>query len=116
MVLPNTLLFPDSLLPLFIFERRYRAMLAWALENDRIVSLALLRQGRADWSTTDDFHHIAGLGLIRASVAREDGTSHLILQGMARVKFTRFVQTEHLWSRNSGNSLPPALCPMTRRR
>ncbi|MEO7317757.1 MAG: LON peptidase substrate-binding domain-containing protein [Chthoniobacteraceae bacterium] len=94
MVLPNTLLFPDSLLPLFIFEERYRAMLAWALENDRMFCMALIRKGREDWSTTDDFHHIAGLGLIRASVAREDGTSHLILQGIARVRFTRFVQTE----------------------
>ena len=94
MVLPNTLLFPDSLLPLFIFEERYRAMLAWALENDRMFCMALIRQGREDWSSTDDFHHVAGLGLIRASVAREDGTSHLILQGITRVKFTRFVQTE----------------------
>ena len=94
MVLPNTLLFPDSLLPLFIFEERYRAMLAWALENDRMFCMALIRQGREDWTSTDDFHHIAGLGLIRASVAREDGTSHLILQGVARVKFIRFVQTE----------------------
>ncbi len=94
MVLPGTLLFPDSLLPLFIFEERYRAMLAWALENERMFCMALIRRGRDEWISPDDFHHIAGLGLIRASVARDDGTSHLILQGLARVEFTGFAQTE----------------------
>ena len=92
MVLANTLLFPGSLLPLFIFEQRYQEMLAWALENDRMFCMALIREGLSDWSSPNDFHHVAGLGLIRASVAREDGTAHLILQGLARVEFTGFVQ------------------------
>ena len=56
MVLPNTLLFPESLLPLFIFEERYREMLAWALEHERMFCMALLRSGREDWSSPDDFH------------------------------------------------------------
>ncbi len=94
MVLPNTLLFPESLLPLFIFEERYREMLAWALEHERMFCMALIRAGREDWSSPDDFHHVAGLGLVRACVGHEDGTSHLILQGLARVEFTGFVQTE----------------------
>ena len=94
MVLPNTLLFPDSLLPLFIFEERYREMLAWALEHDRMFCMALLRKGREEWSAPGDFHDVAGLGMIRASVGHDDGTAHLILQGLARVEFTGFVQTE----------------------
>ena len=92
MVLPQTSLFPDALMPLFIFEERYREMLAWALENERMFCMAMLRQGRGEWTSPDDFHHVAGLGLVRASVAREDGTSHVILQGLVRVKFTGFVQ------------------------
>ncbi len=94
MVLPNTLLFPDALMPLFIFEPRYRAMVAWALENERMVCMALLRDGRDDWQSPEDFHHKAGIGLIRASVSHDDGTSHLILQGLARVELTAFPQTE----------------------
>jgi len=35
---------------------------------------------------------VAGLGLIRASVARKDGTSNLVLQGIARVELTRTVR------------------------
>ena len=94
MVLPNTLLFPEALLPLFIFEPRYREMLEWVLKNDRVFCMALLRRGREDWSSPEDFHDVAGLGLVRACVAQPDGTSHLILQGIARVEFTEFVQTE----------------------
>jgi len=92
MVLPNATLFPHALLPLFIFELRYREMLTWALEHDRMFCLALMKPGVAEANTVDDFHHVAGLGLIRACVGHEDGTSHLILQGLARVEFTKFTQ------------------------
>lgn len=94
MVLPNALLFPNALLPLYIFEPRYREMLAWALEQQRMFSIALMKPGIAEADSVEDFHHTAGLGLVRACVAHEDGTSHLILQGLARVRFTGFAQDE----------------------
>ena len=93
MVLP-TLLFPHSLMPLYIFEPRYRRMLAGALDGQRMLCIALLKPGVEGWSSVDDFHHVAGLGLVRACVEREDGTSHLILQGLARVAFAGFTQAE----------------------
>ena len=94
MVLPQAVLFPSSHLPLFIFEPRYRAMLAWSLERERMFCIALLREGLNDWHSPADFHHVAGLGLVRACVGREDGTSHLILQGLTRVTFTAFDETQ----------------------
>ncbi len=93
MVLP-TLLFPNSLMPLHIFEPRYRAMLNAALEADRVFCIALIKEGVDEWRTPEDFHHIAGLGLVRACVERDDGTSQLVLQGLARVQFTDFVQED----------------------
>lgn len=92
MVLPNATLFPHALLPLFIFEPRYRKMLAWALEHHRMFCIALMKPGVTEARDVDDFHHVAGLGLIRACVSHEDGSSHLVLQGVARVEFTEFVQ------------------------
>ena len=94
MVLPNALLFPNAMLPLYIFEPRYRVMLAWALERQRMISIALMKPGVVEAASVEDFHHIAGLGLVRACVAHDDGTSHLILQGLARVRFTGFTQDE----------------------
>jgi ATP-dependent Lon protease len=82
MTLPKATLFPQALLPLYIFEPRYRQMLADALHSTRMFSVAMQRPG----SSRESPSQVAGLGLIRVSVAHHDGTSHLILQGLARVE------------------------------
>ena len=82
MTLPNATLFPQALLPLYIFEPRYRKMLTDALHSTRMFSVAMQKQG----TTRETPSPIAGLGLIRVSVGHRDGTSHLILQGLARVE------------------------------
>ncbi len=94
MPLPGALLFPHALLPLYIFEPRYREMLDHALNHHRIFSVALVKPDRPEWESPADFFHIAGVGLIRACVERDDGTSNLILQGLERVRFTSFAQDE----------------------
>src|SRR5438105_5277220 len=88
MTLPNATLFPQALLPLYIFEPRYRQMLADALHSDRMFSVAMQKPG----STRETPSPIAGLGLIRVSVGHRDGTSHLILQGIARVELETAVR------------------------
>ena len=93
MPLPDALLFPHALLPLHIFEPRYQEMLEHALKDHRMFSVALLKPQRTQWNSTDDFFHVAGVGLIRACVGRGDGTSNLILQGLQRVRFTAFEQS-----------------------
>jgi Lon protease-like protein len=92
MPLPGALLFPHALLPLYIFEMRYRAMLEHALARDRMFCVTLIDPDLAEWHSVDDFHDVATVGLIRACVGRGDGTSNLILQGLQRVRFTRFKQ------------------------
>lgn len=92
MVLPDTQLFPNALLPLYIFEPRYRAMLAWSLEQHRMFCIAPMKPGISEAQSIGDFHHTVGLGLVRACVGRGDGTSHLVLQGLARVRITGFLQ------------------------
>jgi len=88
MTLPSATLFPQALLPLYIFEPRYRRMLADALGSNRMFSVAMQKPGRSRETPCP----IAGLGLIRVSVDHDDGTSHLILQGLTRVKLTETVQ------------------------
>ena len=88
MTLPNATLFPQALLPLYIFESRYRQMLADALHSNRVLSVAM----RKPKSTRETPTEIAGVGLIRVSVAHKDGTSHLILQGLTRVKLGKVVR------------------------
>lgn len=91
MPLPGAVLFPHALLPLYIFEPRYRDMLAHALACERMFCVALAQPERSQ-SKTEDFFEVATIGLIRACVGRADGTSNLILQGLQRVRFSGFSQ------------------------
>ena len=88
MTLPHATLFPQALLPLYIFEPRYRRMLVDALHSNRMFSVAMQKPGR----TRETPSPIAGLGLIRVSVGHNDGTSHLILQGIARVELEETIR------------------------
>ena len=88
MILPNATLFPQALLPLYIFEPRYRRMLADALHSHRMFAIAMLRPG----ATRETPEPVAGLGVIRVSVEHKDATSHLILQGLARVQLREAVR------------------------
>src|SRR4051794_20841336 len=92
MPLPGAVLFPNALLPLYIFEPRYCEMLEHALKRDRMFSVALIKPSCPEWQEPEDFFHLATIGLIRACVGRGDGTSNLVLQGLHRVRFTSFDQ------------------------
>jgi Lon protease-like protein len=89
MTLPNAILFPQALLPLYVFEPRYRTMLKESLANQRMFAVALQRSATSSNLVPN---RIAGVGLIRACVDKPDGSSNLILQGVSRVRFTDFVQ------------------------
>src|SRR5258706_2776797 len=88
MTLPSATLFPQALLPLYIFEPRYRKMLSDTLKSERMFSVAMQKPGRSRETPC----LVAGLGLIRVSVDHQDGTSHLILQGITRVELRETVQ------------------------
>ncbi len=90
MTLPSATLFPQALLPLYIFEPRYRQMLADMLRADRMFSVAMQKPGKVRETPCQ----VAGLGLIRVSVGHQDGTSHLILQGLTRVELVETVCTK----------------------
>ena len=89
MVLPGVTLFPNALLPLYIFEPRYREMLEEALGSGRMLAMAMPRDNEET-----EVEMVAGAGLVRACIRNDDGTSNLILQGVSRVRFTGWEQ-EH---------------------
>lgn len=88
MILPSVNLFPHAILPLFIFEPRYRRMLQDALASHRMFCVAM----QVPDSESEAPAPVAGIGLIRASVENPDGTSNMILQGVARVSLGRVMR------------------------
>lgn len=90
MLLPDCTLFPHGGLPLYIFETRYRAMLADALEGDCLFAIArLTRNEVADLASCTA--PVGTIGLVRASREQQDGTSQLLLHGVLRVRFAEWL-------------------------
>ncbi len=83
-VLEDCFHFAGCFLPLYIFEQRYRLMLEDALASSRMIGVGTMVDGELLPVTT--------LGLIRASKKGLDGTSHVMLYGVTRVRFTGWVQ------------------------
>lgn len=88
MTLPNVTFFPQALMPLHIFEPRYRQMLKDVLATNRLFAVAGLNEkllGQPD--QFEPPHRIASVGIVRACQKNADGTSNLLLQGLCRVEF-----------------------------
>ena len=95
MTLPDTVFFPQALLPLHIFEPRYREMLRDVLAHDRLFAIARLNpQGQKKSGQPEPLHHIASVGIIRACQKGENDTSNLILQGLCRVEVKSIIREE----------------------
>ena len=87
MTLRDVVLFPQAMLPLRIFEDRYKKMLSDVLNQDRIFAVVAER----DQTLTDDHldeppFEVATAGLVRVSKENDDGTSFVMLQGLSRVR------------------------------
>jgi Lon protease-like protein len=85
--LPNVVLFPGALLPLHIFEPRYRQMVADAVNSDRMITMVLLKPGyEADYEGCPEIYEIGCLGRIVQHQPMPDGRSNLLLRGICRVQ------------------------------
>ncbi len=78
--LSTAVLFPRVFMPLHIFEPRYRAMLADALQGSKRIAMGLLspREG--------EVHGICGVGLIVRHESLPDGRSNIMLLGEIRAR------------------------------
>lgn len=92
MTLPGVTFFPQALLPLHIFEPRYRLMLKEALAAHRLFTVAKLADDPA--SAFEPAHRIATMGIVRACQENENGTSNLLLQGLVRVEMLDILREE----------------------
>lgn len=84
--LPNAVLFPSAVLPLHIFEPRYREMTRDALASSRLIAVARLRPGfEADYEGRPPVYSVAGVGEIIDDREHPDGRFHILLRGVGRV-------------------------------
>ncbi len=91
--LPNVVLFPKTLLPLHIFEGRYRTMTREAIAGDGRIAIALLREGwERHYHRNPAVYDIACLGKIETYEELEGGRYNIVVVGVRRVRLIREVQ------------------------
>jgi Lon protease-like protein len=85
--LPNVVFFPNTRLPLHIFEPRYRQMVKDALEGEQRIGLVLLRAGwQADYFGAPPIHPVGTVAVIEQAVPLGDGRYNIVVRGDARFR------------------------------
>jgi Lon protease-like protein len=90
--LPNVLLFPNMVLPLHIFEERYKRMVNDCLQGDRLLGLFLLQPGWEEEGVAPTPYDVGGMGRITRAARYPNGSMDILLSGLARVHVLRYVQ------------------------
>ena len=87
--LPGAVVFPGVVMPLHIFEPRYRAMVEDALAGERVIGMVLLRPGFEDdyYGRPPVFALGCAGGITRAQRMR-DGRFNIVLHGIGRFRIT----------------------------
>ena len=88
--LPGVVLFPGTLLPLHIFEPRYRALVAHALETDRLIGMAMIAGDLPEEVPgLPPIREFGGAGTIVEHEMLPDGRYNIVLEGSFRFRILR---------------------------
>jgi Lon protease-like protein len=88
--LPNVVLFPRAVLPLHIFEERYKEMTSNALDSDGQIAMALLKPGwEKNYYNAPTIEPVVCVGTILTHERLADGKYNFLLQGTMRAKIAR---------------------------
>lgn len=86
--LAGALLFPRALLPLHIFEPRYRALVTDALARDRRIAMIQPREAERP-GHLPALYDVGCVGHIAHVEALDDGRFNIVLEGVSRFRVTR---------------------------
>lgn len=97
--LPNLVMFPHVVLPLHIFEPRYRQMTEDALAGDRLITMVQITPpARGEhWTEPVPLESVGCLGKIIQHERLANGRFNLLLLGRKRVRLLREIATEKLY-------------------
>lgn len=88
-----TVLFPGALLPLHIFEERYKQMMRYAIDNGGVFGLAYRSDSAIGRETPPEIGSIGCVAKINAVVPLEGGRMNIISTGVIRCRVLGLRQT-----------------------
>jgi Lon protease-like protein len=109
--LPGTVFFPQTRLPLHVFEPRYKQMVENALVADERIGIVLLESGwEADYFGLPRIHSFGTVGVIEDSILLDDGRYNLLLGGEVRFEIVEEIEAapEVLYRSARVRALPEA--------
>ncbi len=110
--LPDVVLFPHTLLPLHIFEPRYRDMIRDCLAGDRRLAVALLQPGwENDYYGRPPIRAVVGAGDIVQHEELEDGRFNILVRGTMRLAITAELPPEKSYRIAKARPLPDRYPP-----
>ena len=90
--LPNIVFFPNSLLPLHVFEPRYRQMLEDIIDSERLIGMVLLKPGwEKNYHDNPEIFSVGCMGRIINVEVEKDGRSNIVLYGLKRVRIVEIL-------------------------
>ncbi len=97
--LPNLVLFPHAILPLHIFEPRYRQMTEDALAGDQLVTIVQVKPmiHGTSWTEPVPIMQVGCLGRIVQHERLMDGRFNFLLLGCKRVRLIQELRTTKLY-------------------
>lgn len=96
--LPDVVLFPHVLMPLHIFEPRYRQMTEDALADDQLITMVQIADTSvASLAGAPPLERVGCLGRIIGHERLPDGRFHLLLSGRKRVRIVHEIRDGSLY-------------------
>src|SRR3970282_1515729 len=91
--LATVVFFPNTLLPLHVFEPRYRQMVKDIIDGERIIGMVLLKPGwEKSYEGNPEIYSVVGMRRIVNSEPLDDGRFNIVLYGLKRVKIIDIVK------------------------
>ncbi|HEV7484379.1 MAG TPA: LON peptidase substrate-binding domain-containing protein [Thermoanaerobaculia bacterium] len=93
--LPNLVFFPQTRLPLHVFESRYRQLIADVIATDQRFGIVLLRPGfENDYFGSPPVYACGTVAYVEQSVTLDDGRFNILVQGETRFRIVDEVSRE----------------------
>jgi len=102
--LPGAVFLPHTLLPLHVFEQRYRDLIEDVHQDDGLLAIPRLKPGwEANYGGNPPLFRVAGFGKIVRCQVLPDGRSNIVILGLGRIRIEDELATDTAYRISTGD-------------
>ena len=92
--LDNVVFFPNTVLPLHIFEERYKQMIEDSTNSNNLICMSLMYDSSKGSQDSSNIAKIGCVGRIISNEETDEGRKNIILYGITRIKINEIIYTK----------------------